>query len=196
MKMLDLITLQVIENIFDSTNKVQALSKSLYINCIIKHFKYKDATIENAMGFEMKVSEIPNYQKFHQNFLDLHQAQIVQCDANAIVFLNKWGQLIDRTKLNGVQVGSVMMKNVKEYEDELIANTSMIDVICMKNRMSKSQVVSLIKIFLLEQDATQAVHRDSSDIAKHFIYWVGTNLDKIDLSTEIVRSKSKILGLE
>ena len=83
MKMLDLITLQVIENIFDSTNKVQALSKSLYINCIIKHFKYKDATIENAMGFEMKVSEIPNYQKFHQNFLDLHQAR-ANCRSRAL----------------------------------------------------------------------------------------------------------------
>jgi hypothetical protein len=56
--------------------------------------------------------------------------------------------------------------------------------------------MSLIKIFVLEQLATQTIHKDSGDLAKHFIYWVTTNLDKIDMSGETVRSKGKILGLE
>lgn len=196
MKMLDLITLQVIEDIFDSTSKVQSLSKSLYINCLVKHFKNKDATMDNAMGFTFKVSDIPNYQKFHNNFQDLHNAGIINLSSKEVIFENKWGQLIDRSKLDTLHEGSGKMKRALEYEDDLRNNTSMIDVICMKNKMSKSQVMSLIKIFILEQDATQTMHKDSGEVSKHFIYWVSTNIDKIELTNETVKSKSKILGLE
>lgn len=194
MKMLDLITLQVIEDIFDSTIKVQSLSKSLYINCLIKHFKDKDAAQENSIGFYFEKQQIPNYQKWDTHFQDLQKAGLVIVSAAQIVFENKWGQLIDRTKLEDSN-DTTMMNNAEAFEAQLKMNTSMIDVICMKNKMSKSQVISLIKIFVLEQLATQTMHRDSGDLAKHFIYWVTTNLDKIDMSGETVRSKGKILGL-
>ena len=194
MKMLDLITLQVIEDIFDSTIKVQSLSKSLYINCLIKHFKDKDAAQENSIGFHFEKQHIPNYQKWDAHFQDLQKAGLVIVNATQIVFENKWGQRIDRTKLDESN-DTTMMNNAEAFEAQLKMNASMIDVICMKNKMSKSQVSSLIKIFVLEQLATQTVHRDSGDLAKHFIYWVTTNLDKIDMSGETVRSKGKILGL-
>lgn len=196
MKMLDLITLQVIEDIFDSTTKVKSLTKSIYINCILKHFKNKDASLENAMGFSFKISDIPSYPKFENNFKELHNVGIVNLTEQEVIFENKWGQLIDRTKLNLWSDGTGPMKRALEYEEDLRNNISMIDVICMKNRMSKSQVLNLIKIFILEQDATQTLHKDSGDVAKHFIYWVSTNLDKIQISKENVKSKSKILGLE
>jgi hypothetical protein len=195
MKMLDLITLQVIEDIFDSTNKVQSLSKSLYINCLIKQFKDKDATQENSIGFHFEKKQIPNYEKWDVHFQDLQNAGLIQINPTQIVFENKWGQLIDREKLVQNHSSSIPVSGA-ELEIQLKNNSSMIDVICMKNKMTKSQVNSLIKIFILEQLATNTTHKDSGELAKHFIYWVTTNLDKIDMTGETVKSKGKILGLE
>ena len=68
-KMIDLITLGVIEKIFDGL-KVSSMSKSLYINCIIKHFKDKDATLENSLAFELAFQLV--FQLVFQLLYEVH----------------------------------------------------------------------------------------------------------------------------
>lgn len=195
-KMIDLITLNVVDQIFNSCEKVKPLSKLLYINCLTKKFKDLDATAENATSFEFLKNEIPKYNKWQTNFMDLQIAGLVTVTHDAIVFNNTWGQLIDRSKFGGIQVGMSTMNSALKFEQDLMNNTSMLDVIGMKNKLNKNQVLSLIKIFVLEQDATQSMYRDLGDCSKHFIYWVNTNIDKIEIVQDTAKSKSKILGLD
>jgi hypothetical protein len=195
-KMIDLITLNVVNQIFNSCEKVKPLSKLLYINCLTKKFKELDATAENATSFEFLKNEIPKYNIWQTNFMDLQIAGLVTVTHDAVVFNNTWGQLIDRSKFGGIQVGISTMNSALKFEQELMNNTSMLDVIGMKNKLNKNQVLSLIKIFVLEQDATQSMYRDLGDCSKHFIYWVNTNKDKIEIVQDTAKSKSKILGLD
>lgn len=194
--MIDLITLNVVNQIFNSCEKVKPLSKLLYINCLTKKFKELDATAENATSFEFLKNEIPKYNIWQTNFMDLQIAGLVTVTHDAVVFNNTWGQLIDRSKFGGIQVGISTMNSALKFEQELMNNTSMLDVIGMKNKLNKNQVLSLIKIFVLEQDATQSMYRDLGDCSKHFIYWVNTNKDKIEIVQDTAKSKSKILGLD
>lgn len=194
--MLDLITLQVVEDIFSPTINIQPLAKSLYINCLIKHFKGKEALEENSQQFIFKTSDIPNYQKFYPLFLELHESQLVKINHGHIIFINKWGELIDRTKLLNSNLGQTHGGSVLDYTEALMKNTSMVDVVGMKNRLSKNQVLRMIEIFLLEQDATQTTYKDLGELSKHFIYWVNLNKDKVQLENEVIKSKGKILGLE
>ena len=193
-KMLDLISLGTIEKIFHGHN-VPSRSKSLYINCLIKHFKDKDATEENAQEFIFKTADIPNYKKFYPMFCELHEAQLVKINHGHIIFQNKWGQFIDRTRLSSEDLGK-SNKPLLDFENDLKSNSSMIDVVGMKNKLSRNQVCNLIKIFLLEQDATQSSYKDLGELSKHFIYWVNANKDKISMENEVIKSKGKILGLE
>lgn len=194
--MIDLITLNVVDQIFNSCEKVKPLSKLLYINCLTKKFKELDATAENATSFEFLKNEIPKYNIWQTNFMDLQIAGLVTVTHDAVVFNNTWGQLIDRSKFGGIQVGISTMNSALKFEHELMNNTSMLDVIGMKNKLNKNQILSLIKIFVLEQDATQSMYRDLGDCSKHFIYWVNTNIDKIEIVQDTAKSKSKILGLD
>lgn len=195
-KMIDLITLNVVDQIFNSCEKVKPLSKLLYINCLTKKFKHLDATAENATSFEFSKNEIPKYLKWETNFIDLQLAGLVTITHDGVVFNNTWGQLIDRTKFGDIQVGISTLNSAFKFEEELVNNTSMLDVVGMKNKLNKNQVLSLIKIFVLEQDATQSMYRDLGDCSKHFIYWVNTNIDKIEIIQDTAKSKSKILGLD
>jgi hypothetical protein len=195
-KMIDLITLNVVNQIFNSCEKVKPLSKLLYINCLTKKFKDLDATADNATSFEFLKNEIPKYNKWQTNFMDLQIAGLVTVTHDTVVFNNTWGQLIDRSKFGGIQVGISTMNSALKFEQELMNNTSMLDVIGMKNKLNKNQILSLIKIFVLEQDATQSMYRDLGDCSKHFIYWVNTNIDKIEIVQDTAKSKSKILGLD
>jgi hypothetical protein len=195
-KMIDLITLNVVNQIFNSCEKVKPLSKLLYINCLTKKFKELDATAENATSFEFLKNEIPKYNIWQTNFMDLQIAGLVTVTHDAVVFNNTWGQLIDRSKFGGIQVGISTMNSALKFEQDLMNNTSMLDVIGMKNKLNKNQILSLIKIFVLEQDATQSMYRDLGDCSKHFIYWVNTNIDKIEIVQDTAKSKSKILGLD
>jgi hypothetical protein len=195
-KMLDLITLQVVEDIFSPTINIPSLAKSLYINCLIKHFRGKEATEENCRQFMFETKDIPNYNKFYPTFLELHNANLVSINHGQVIFQNKWGHLIDRSKMLSNELGKAKDHSILDYAEQLKQNTSMIDVVGMKNKLSRNQVLKMVDIFLLEQDATQTSYKDLGELSKHFIYWVNLNMGKIQMENEVIKSKGKILGLE
>jgi hypothetical protein len=198
MKMLELITLQTIELIFDNNKKVSSKSKMLYINCLIGYFKGKIATTENSMEFTLFVLEMKNYKKWEQYFIELHHAEIIKIHpiTSSIIFINKWGQFIDRTKLDLAEnqlLGS-MLKNASELKEEMFDNKSLYELCGMKFKMTPAQVTLKIELFCKEQDSANKKYKDFGEASQHFNYWIAKGSNAPTQSK--ASSSSKILGLD
>jgi len=191
-----LLTFEVINRIFTDFAKinVSSMSRLLYLNCLMHHFNGKDATDENAMAFEMFEEDIYNYSKWKKNFQELHKAGVITITEKMILFNNTWGQFIDRTQL--VRKSSLLpMKTAEELREDLIQNKSAIDVLGMKHNVTPNRISNMMDIFIKEQQAVGTKYNDSGEVSKHFIYWFSSNLNKIEVKNETVKSKGKIIGL-
>ena len=194
--MYQLLTFEVIYRIFTeyATINVSSMSRLLYLNCLMHHFNGKDATDENSMAFEMFEEDIKNYAKWKKNFQELHKAKVITITDKMIHFNNTWGQFIDRTQL--VKKSSLLpLKTAEELREDLFQNKSAIDVLGMKHNVTPNKISSMMDIFIKEQQAVGTRYNDSGEVSKHFIYWFSSNINKIELKNETVKSKGKIIGL-
>ena len=187
-----LITFQTLKDIFDmSTIDLSSKDKMLYINCLFGHFKDKPAIVENLDSFILNISDMKNYAIWKNNFEHLHNAELIEVTSHKITFFNVWSNFVS---LGVNTIDEDIYKD--EMEKKLLENRSMIDVVGMKNRLTLDQIKHLIKIFVVEQKATDAKHKDEGECAKHFIYWVKTNLDNVESQKQsFVKSNNKLLGL-
>ena len=196
--MLEVITLHTINKIFNdvATNKLSAGSKVLYLNCLSHYFKDKKATVVNAVSFEIFKNDIPNYPKYQRAFEELHKAELIIIRDDLIGFVNAWGQHIDRTKLEKVNVDTYVagfsFQGVDSFIVEMIGSASLNELCAMKHKISKRQVEQLLELFAKEQRAIEKKYSGYSDCAKHFINWIPNNVSKAP--QENVKSKSKLLG--
>jgi hypothetical protein len=188
----ELITLQTIKNLLDlSKTDLSSKDKMLYINCLYGYFVDKTATIENLESFDIYINDLKNYSSWSKNFENLHNAELIEVTKTKITFFNHWSNFIN---LDVVITEEEKFDN--GIEQKLLENRSMIDVVGMKNRLSIDQIKQLIKIFVKEQKATDSKHKDEGEYAKHFIYWVRTNLDNVSQEKQSsVKSAGKLLGL-
>jgi hypothetical protein len=188
----ELITLQTIKNLLDlSKTDLSSKDKMLYINCLYGYFVDKTATIENLESFDIYINDLKNYLSWSKNFENLHNAELIEVTKTKITFFNHWSNFINL---------DVVITEEEKFDDgieqKLLENRSMIDVVGMKNRLSIDQIKQLIKIFVKEQKATDSKHKDEGEYAKHFIYWVRTNLDNVSQEKQSsVKSAGKLLGL-
>jgi hypothetical protein len=188
----ELITLQTIRDLLDlSKIDLNSKDKMLYINCLYGYFLDKEANVENLQSFVIYMSDLKNYSTWSKSFENLHNAELIEVTKNKITFFNLWSNFIN---LDIVITEEEKFDN--DIEQKLLQNRSMIDVVGMKNRLSVDQIKQLIRIFVIEQKATDSKHRDEGEYAKHFIYWVKTNLDNVkEEKQSSVKSNSKLLGL-
>lgn len=200
MKMFSLITFEVVERIFEerAEGDISAMSQLIYINSLYNHFKDKIADQKNAMGFEVFLSDINNYNRWSKNFQELHKLKLINISQDRITFLNHWGQFIDRSKIELKQCDLLKIKELKtdDLTTKLKENQSLLEVISMKHKISKNQLFDAIDIFCKEQEAIKNNYRTDSDLTKHFIHWANIYIKKSDLKQETVKSKSKILGMD
>ena len=191
--MLSLISLETIEKIFHEKPSLALRSKhkSLYINCLSKHFKGLEATVENASAFVFKKSDIPSFEKYELQFQVLDVAKIVKISNDSIEFINLWGEHIDRSLLKEGSNNPIY----DSMEHELKQNQSLISLIGMKQRLNPQQVHDYIEIFVKEQEAMNTKYRDISECTKHFIYWMPSNIKKDDVKISVVKSNSKLIGM-
>ena len=184
-----IINFQTIKDIFDlSTIDLNSKDKTLYINCLFGHFKDKEATVENLDSFVIMIDTIKNYSTWKNNFENLHNAELIEVTAHKVTFFNVWCNFIN-LEVNTTQEDLYD----DDIEKKLLENRSMIDVVGMKNKLNIEQIKQLIKIFVIEQKATDAKHRDEGEYAKHFIYWVKTNIDNLgDYKQSFVKSNNKL----
>ena len=199
--MLKVINLYVIDKIFeDSQEKLSPKAKMLYINCIMHHFRNKEATVNNAVSFDMFEEDFGDFSKYRVPMQELHKANLIEIGANKIAFNNKWGKYIDRSKLEKVSaeeyVAGFSFNGIEYYEKDLKNNQSVIELAQMKFKISKENIVQLTDLFIAEQKTFDKKYSSFADCAKHFSYWLPNQIKKTpkEASKQVI-SKGKILGL-
>jgi len=187
-----LITLETIDKIFNEKAeiKVSSMSKMLYINILLWHFKDKGISQEDLMGFDLFYSDIKNYTRWEQNLKELHEAKLVLLTDHYITFINVWGTYIDRTLLIKPIENK---KGILDYKQEIVSNQSLLELTSMRFKWSKITFHKAIDLFFLEQEALSTQYDQSSDCTKHFINWCNINSSKINQTNN--GSQNKILGL-
>lgn len=195
--MLKILNLYVIKSIFENSKvKITSNNQILYINCLMHFFKDKEATEFNCKAFEILTDDIPSFDKFKNNFKELHRIGLVVLSDTKVEFPCLWRKYIDIDSLSKTDYKEGV-KNASDYKDEILRSTMLIETITRKNQITKAQVLSMLDIFVSEQDSTQKTYSSYSDTSRHFMNWVRTNLEKVPkVSGTVVRTKSKILGME
>ena len=197
--MLTVINLYTIDMIFaDCGNvKLKPLTKMLYINCLMHHFREKKPTVANAVAFSMFINDIPNYDTYEKMFQELHKAGLVVIGISDVRFENVWGKYIDRTKLDKVSpqeyVAGFSFAKASGFKDDMLKSDSLIELLQMKHKISGKQIETLIALFVKEQDAFEKQYSSYADCTRHFTYWIPNNVSKA--VGETVKTGAKILGL-
>ena len=197
--MLTVINLYTIDMIFaDCGNvKLKPLTKMLYINCLMHHFREKKPTVANAVAFSMFINDIPNYDTYEKMFQELHKAGLVVIGISDVRFENVWGKYIDRTKLDKVSpqeyVAGFSFAKASGFQDDMLKSDSLIELLQMKHKISGKQIETLIALFVKEQDAFEKQYSSYADCTRHFTYWIPNNVSKA--VGETVKTGAKILGL-
>lgn len=196
MTMLNAINLFVLDKIFkERCNgiKLNASTQMFYIRCLSRHFDNKELKYENSQQFEMFDSDFPNYEKWKPKLQELHRAGLINMSGRTIIFINHWGQYIDRTIFVGTHTDeSEFSKSPIEYLEKLKNSQSLEELCCMKNKITKKQFSTLLELFLKEQTELEKVYFELSDVKQHLINWIPYNIDKIpNIRTA---TATKILG--
>lgn len=196
--MLNIINLYVIDKIFNevSTKKLTATTQIVYINCLMHHFKDKPANVSSSVSFELFEDDFKDYEKFKKNLQELHKAGLITIGTKSIIFNNVWGKFIDRRKLEKVSpdvyVAGFQFQPVTAFKQELLNSSSLVELSMMKYKLTKTQIIKLIELFVVEQDTFEKKYSNFSDCIKHCSYWIGLNADKAP--KDVVKSTAKILG--
>lgn len=197
--MLQTITLDTIQKIFDeSEESITTMSKMVYVNCLMHHFKDKKATIANSVYFEIFDTDF-DYERFKKNIHELHKAGLVTINGSVIRFDNMWGRHIDKTqlenKIDESQKGGFFdNKDASNFENTLRESTSTIELCGMRYRLKEEQVRDLITVFIKEQNAVKKKYNKEEECLRHFLNWVGKNQSKAPQPNQVVKSKGKLIG--
>jgi len=194
--MLKVLNLYVIDQIFSEAAGLSAMTKMIYINCLMHHFRDKPANVSSAIAFDLFKEDFGNFEKFKRNFQELHKAGLVELGYDKISFNNTWGKHIDWSQLEKVNpnsyIGGIQFKKIKDFEKDLKTNNKMVELAQMKFHISAHQVEKLVALFIKEQETYEKTYMNLSDAIRHCTSWIGINAAKIP--NETIKSKGKILG--
>ena len=189
--MLAVFDLYVLEKIFFNAGKISIRSRQIYINCIVFWFRDKPLKIQYNISFDIPKS-IFDYEKHINELNQLHKVGLVVLNENTITFPAVWYKLINQNHFNSDR--QALINEINIFKPVVETNESMIEICCMKNRLSKKQVKFLLDLFFKEQAAAKTIYSSEQEVIKHFINWIKYN--KEQSPTKSASSSSKILGLE
>jgi len=174
--MLKLISLWTLNKIFDrAKTPIGAMSKMIYINCLMHHFDDLAPTTENAVAFEIFDGDL-DYEKFEKYFVELHKAGLVIIKEHSIYFENHWGQFIDRSQLSikstGGYVSDIRLNSVQSFEADLKNSTDLKNHIKKNYKLTDSQFEEYLTLFIEEQKAIGKTYNDYKDVSSHLFYWI------------------------
>jgi hypothetical protein len=197
--MLTVISLYVIDKIFSGTNgKLSTKAKMLYINCLTYHFREMEPTVSNAIAFNLKNVNIPNYEKHQPAFVELFKNDLVELSNDRVYFNNLWGKHIDWRQLKKQSpeeyVAGFTFSSATSFKEEMLSSTKMKELQMMRYKISEVQIDALISLFTQEQDTFEKKYNSFGECVKHFTYWIKNNIVKVPIGT-VVKSKGRILGL-
>lgn len=190
--MLKIITLHTINEVFkQAQSPVYANAKMVYISCLIHHFGALEPSESNAMEFALSVDEV-QLPRYAASFDELHRAGLVRIEKDEVVFINLWGQHIDRTLLTAENDSEGSFHKITKFSEQLYGNTSLEEFIRRAYKLSEHQYNMALDEFCAEQDATQRVYHHIREVYGHFKNWCKYNLDKPTHTS--AKSTGKLLG--
>jgi hypothetical protein len=194
--MLKVLNLYVIDQIFSEAAGLSAMTKMIYINCLMHHFRDKPANVSSAIAFDLFKEDFGDFEKFKRNFQELHKAGLVELGYDKISFNNTWGKHIDWSQLEKVNpnsyIGGIQFHTIKDFAKDLKTSQKLSELAQMKFHISAQQVEKLIALFIKEQETYEKTYMNLSDAIRHCTSWIGINAAKIP--NETIKSKGKILG--
>ena len=194
--MLQLINLWTLTKIFEAAQfDLMSKTQMVYLNCLINHFKELNPTQKNAEAFSIFKAEF-DYKSFEKNFIELHKSGLVQIEPDKIVFINLWGQHIDRSKLlenEQEYAGQIPYNSIDSYEPRLKESNQFLEMCQRKTKLSKEAVLKYLDAFLDEQKALSKTYIDFRACSSHFYYLLVKNKAENDGSPKI--GSNKILGM-
>jgi hypothetical protein len=196
MSLLKAFNLELIDKIWtvEAKAKLSVHAKMLYLNCLSFQFKNKELSLENATEFDMFEKDIPNYKKFKPLFKELETAGLVEYNVmNMILFPNVWSKHFDMSTFQNSTLNEIAKHTADDFKDQLYNSHQLVELCAMKHRVSKGQVNKMLQLFFKEQETFKKYYRDEGDVRKHFVYWLGHNKDKLNLSNG-GKNKTQILG--
>lgn len=196
--MLTVINLFVIDKIFneESEFKLSSSAQSLYLNCMIHHFKTKKPTMLGAVAFSIFINDIKNYSKFEKVFQELHKAGLVIISEKEVVFQNLWGKYIDRSKLDKATPDEIVAgyeaRSPLFYKEEMLKSGTIYETVKMRSKIDDGQITELINLFVMEQISAEKTYANYSDCVKHFHGWIPKNATR--MKGEVVNKASFFLN--
>lgn len=196
--MIKLFNLLVIDNIFKyevkQPNHINSKCKMVYISCLTHHFKDKEPSVINSMGFELSFEENTSLKNFMPEFQILESAGLVNVYSSGIGFKRVWANYIDIRYLETIPpinyVGAMEMQVNNDLKKQFMENEQLIELCAMKYKISKESYPKMVDLFLTEQIAFGKKYINLMDCLKHFTFWIPNNLNAVNVE----KKKPKVLG--
>lgn len=203
--LLDILPISVLDNLIQSElkGKVSIDAQMVYIRCLLGRFRTLTADLTEATFFTLEQKSLGNVKGMDGILKQLEKAGLVDLQGSNILFYNKWSKHMERgTSENNLQVIepqlNTTMFHVEHFKADLENSQLLIDSLQMKYLISREAIIKMVALFVAEQTTFEKKYSGWADCAKHFTYWVGNSVDKIDFHPPVdskVVSNSKILGL-
>lgn len=193
--MLKQLNLYVINKIFTEVAKISLSAKAqmVYLNCLTFYFKDKEHTEENCHSFILEFSDHPKLENYKKEWEELQIAGLVVQDYKCLIFRNAWISYIkkpfDTTIPPQNYVGAFEIKSYDEFKSDLLNNDALRELCAMKYKVIDENYERLVEMFLTEQKAFNKKYINSTDLIKHFSFWIPHNAQK-----NVEKKKPKLLG--
>jgi hypothetical protein len=193
--MLKQLNLYVINKIFTEVAKISLSAKAqmVYLNCLTFYFKDKEHTEENCQSFYLEFLEHPKLTNYKNEWLELEKADLIISNAEHIFFKNVWIAYIKKPFDTMIPpqnyVGAFEIKSFDEFKNDLLNNDALRELCAMKYKVINENYEKLVEMFLIEQKAFNKKYINSTDLIKHFSYWIPHNAQK-----NVDKKKPKLLG--
>lgn len=194
--MLKQVNLYVIDKIFTEVAKISLSAKAqiVYINCLIYYFRDKEHIEENCQSFYLDFAEHPKLQKYESEWIELEKSGLVVKETKRLIFRNAWITYIRKPYDTMIPpqnyVGAFELKSFEQFKSDLLKNEALKELCAMKYKVNATDYEKLIDVFLTEQKAFDKKYINSTDLVKHFSFWIPKNV----VQKNVEKKKPKLLG--
>lgn len=193
--MLKQLNLYVIDKIFTEVAKISLSAKAqmVYLNCLTYYFKDKQHNEENCQSFFLTFSEHPKLDNYKSQWIELENAGLIVLSNDNIFFKNVWISYVKKPFDSIIPpqnyVGAFEIKSFDEFKSDLLNNDALRELCSMKYKVIDENYERLVEMFLTEQKAFNKKYINSTDLIKHFSFWIPHNAQK-----NVEKKKPKLLG--
>jgi hypothetical protein len=175
-----LLQLEKALKLFGKTNE-ERIAKSLFIDSIIYHLKGDaEAGFNRPLRPFFIEKKLLNYEVLEVYWLILEKLKLVEISDDGITFFDVWSEPIHPMVLIGLAE-----KSVTDFSDKLSEDENLVELLAMRHRLHKKDIIMLISKFVIEQKTFQKKYKSYSDCIRHFTFWCNHAVDKLPKTNKI-----------